>query len=136
MRVTAWWVAAASAGALAIGYACKSSTESGCGSGTPPSLVGTYTLASFQLGAATPLTPPMETGDLRLHASTYGADLSGLLSQQDSGTYAITGASCISQNSVIGNQQFTGTFSLVGTTLTLLGSVGGQAATVVWTKTS
>ena len=137
MRVTAWLVAAAaSAGALAMAYACTSSTENGCGSGTPPSLVGTYTLVSFQLGAATPLTPPTETGALRLHATTYGADLAGLLAQTDSGTYAITGASCISQNSVVGNQQFTGTFSLVGTTLTLLGNVGGQAATVIWTKTS
>ncbi|HXY20024.1 MAG TPA: hypothetical protein VEH83_08525 [Gemmatimonadales bacterium] len=130
------WLAAAAACAGAVALACKSSTETSCGSGTPPSLTGTYALQSFQLGATTPLTPPSETGTLRLHATTYGASLAGLLAQDDSGTYVITGASCISQNSVVGNQQFVGTFTLVGTTLTLLGSVGGQAATVVWTKTS
>ncbi|HTT68251.1 MAG TPA: hypothetical protein VMF70_09490 [Gemmatimonadales bacterium] len=135
MRVKVWLAAAAvSAGAFV--FACKSTSESGCGSGTPPSLAGTYALQSFQLGAAAALTPPAETGALRLHAATYGANLAGLLTQDDSGTYAITGTSCISENSVIGNEQFVGTFSLVGTTLTLLGSVGGQSATVVWTKTS
>ena len=123
------------AGALGFAFACKSTTENTCGSGTPPSLVGTYALESLTLGVGTPLTSPQETGTLRFHATTYGVDLAGALAQSDTGTYAITGASCISQNSAV-TAPFTGSFTLVGSTLSIAGSQGGQAVASVWTKTS
>jgi len=129
--------ALALAGALGLAASCKSTTSPSCGSGTPPSVVGTYSLQSYTIGITT-LTPPQASGTLKFAASTYLANLT-IIGQPvvDSGTYAITGASCISQSSVVpGNPQFTGTFSLVGTTLSVSGVAGGQAAASVWTKTS
>lgn len=128
------------AGALAFAAACKSSTSTNaCGSGSPPNIVGGYVLQSYDIGG-TLITAPPASGDLRLNANnTYDVSLTlpppnGAIS--DSGTYAIQGASCISQNSVEGQPQFVGTFSLVGTTLTVTGTAGGQSAASVWTKTS
>ncbi len=136
MRVKPSFAAALlAAGALGLVFACKSTTSNNCGSGTPPSLVGTYTLQSLTLGVSTPLTSPQETGTLRFHATTYGVDLSGALVQSDTGSYAITGSSCISQNSAI-TAPFIGTFTLVNTTLSVAGTQGGQAVASIWTKTS
>ncbi|HXY68728.1 MAG TPA: hypothetical protein VEH62_04725 [Gemmatimonadales bacterium] len=133
MRLNVLLAAGCSAGALAIAIACSSSTSSNCGSGTPPSLVGTYALQSLTIGAATPLTPPAETGTLRFHASTYAIALAGALAQADTGNYTVTGSSCIAEN---GLYQFTGTFNLSGTTLTVSGAQSNQAVASVWTKTS
>jgi hypothetical protein len=132
--------AVAAAGALAFAAACKSSTSTNaCGSGTPPAIAGTYSLESYDIGG-TLITAPPASGQLRLNANkTYGVNLTlpaptGAVA--DSGTYAIQGASCISQSSVLGQPQFVGTFTLTGTTLTVSGTAGGQAAASVWTKTS
>ena len=122
--------------ALAVAFACKSSTDNNCGSGTPPSLVGTYSLQSYTIGIST-LTPPQATGTLHFYTSAYSVSLT-VAGQPvaDSGSYVITGSQCISQSSVNGNPQFVGTFSLSGTTLTVTGTAGGQAAASQWTKTS
>ena len=134
MRPKASFAAAVvSAGALGFAFACSSATSSNCGSGTPPSLVGTYVLQSLTIGGGAPLSPPQETGALRFHATTYGVELTGALVQADTGTYAITGTSCITENGIT---QFTGTFSLVGTTFTVSGAQASQAVASVWTKTS
>ncbi len=127
------------AGALAFVAACKSSTSSNaCGSGSPPSLVGGYSLISYTLGGS---QQTGTTGTLQLNANpdTYVANIvfpAPIGPQHDSGTYVIQGASCISENSALGNPQFTGTFELVGTTLTLTGTVATQAVVIVLTKTS
>lgn len=123
------------AGALGFAAACKSSTgTNACGSGTPPSLVGSYNLTSYTVSGT---TVTQASGTLQLNANdTYVANIDvpqvGL--QHDSGTYAIQGASCISQNSALGNPQFVGTFTLSGTTLVVTGAAGGQAVTSVWAK--
>jgi hypothetical protein len=128
------------AGALAFA-ACESSTSnSSCGSGTPPSLVGTYALVSYTIGLTTVTTADGASGELRFHASTYGASINvpgtGVLA--DSGSYTVTGAKCISQSSVMGQPQFTGTFTLSGTTsgstFTVSGSAAGQVVASAWTK--
>ena len=130
--------ALAVAGALAFAAACTSSTSSNsCGSGSPPALTGTYSLVSYTIGGTT-ITGV--SGQLQLNANgTYVANVvlpapTGL--QHDSGAYAIQGASCISENSALGNPQFVGTFTLTGTTLTLTGTVAAQAAVFVWSKTA
>lgn len=125
-------------GALGVA-ACKSSTgTTSCGSGTAPAIAGTYAIQSYDIGG-TLITSPNVSGQLRLNANkTYGVNLdiqpSTLVA--DSGTYVIQGASCISQNSVLGQPQFIGTFTLTGTTLAVTGSAAGQAVASVWTKTS
>lgn len=131
---------AAGAAVLAAAAACKSSTSSNaCGSGTPPAVTGVYTLASYDIGG-TLITAPPASGELRLNADgTYGVNLTlppptGAIS--DSGTYAIQGASCISQSSVLGQPQFVGSFTLTGSTLTVSGTAGGESVASVWTKTS
>jgi hypothetical protein len=131
------------AGALAFA-GCKSTTSSSsnaCGSGTPPSLVGTYTLASYTVGTTTIPSPPA-SGTLVFTATTYTVNLSlpngggGTTVIADNGTYTITGASCISETSANSLPTFTGSFTLGGSTLTVSGTAGGQAAGSVWTKTS
>ncbi len=129
--------ALAVAGALAFAAACKSSTgTNSCGSGTPPALVGTYSLDSYVVSGG---AQAGATGELRLNAdSTYGADINvpGAGTIPDSGTYRIQGSACISQNSVLGQPQFVGTFILRNGVLTVSGTAGGLAVTSAWTKTS
>jgi hypothetical protein len=119
-------VLAAAAGAAA---ACGSSTET-C-TGTPPNIVGTYDLVSYTLGGVT-LGPPTETGELRIHASTYGISLAGATALADSGTYTQCGSSGISQSSVLGLPQFTGTAILVNDTLSVAGTAAGTSVSSVW----
>ncbi len=143
MRLDTAFVACAFAiaGALALA-SCKESTSSGsCGSGTPPSLVGTYVLDAYTLGTNTVPAPPA-SGSLQFTATKYYATISvpnpapppTSITTSDSGTYAIQGSACISQNSQTGQPQFVGTFTLTGTTFTVTGTAGGQAAGSVWTK--
>jgi len=137
MRLSTSLAAAGStAAALAMVFACKSSTDNNCGSGTPPSLVGGYALQSYTIGIST-LTPPQASGTLHFYTSTYSVSLT-VAGQPvaDTGSYVITGSQCISQSSVLGNPQFVGTFTLNGTTLTVTGTAAGQAAASTWTKTS
>jgi hypothetical protein len=122
---------------LAMG-ACKESTSTPtCGSGTPPSLVGTYNLVSYTFGLSTVTAAQGASGQLRFQASTYGLTLT-IPTQPvvvDSGSYSLNGVSCLTENSLLGNGSFTGTFALAGTTLTVSGtsSLGGAVGSV-WTK--
>ena len=143
MRLNGLSVAVAcSVGALAFALACKSSTETSCGSGTAPSLVGTYNLLSYTIGANT-ITAPPANGNLRFYPTLYGVTLNipngagGFQTISDSGSYAIGGASCISEASVLGNPQFTGTFTWTpaDSTLTVTGSAAGAVAASSWKKT-
>jgi len=133
--------------ALAAGLvfaACDSSTSnSSCGSGTAPSLVGTYALVSYTIGLTTVTTADGATGELRFHASTYGASITIPIGGApeviaDSGSYTVTGAKCISQNSITGQPTFTGTFTLSGTAsgavFTVSGTAAGQVVASAWTK--
>jgi len=144
MGVRSWIAAAALAtGALGFAYACKSTTSSNCGSGSPPSLAGTYALESYTIGTTT-LTAPTVTGTLHFYTSLYGVVLSlpngtgGTTVETDSGSYTIMGASCIEQSSVLGQPQFSGTFSYTAadSTLQVTGSAAGQVAASVWKKTN
>lgn len=114
--------------------ACGKSSTSAC-SGTPPNLVGTYDLVSYTTGSTT-ITPPDATGTLRLHVGTYGIDLTlpGPIAVSDSGTYTQCGASNISESSVMGLPQFTGTATLSNGTLTVAGTAAGTTASSIWTK--
>ena len=106
------------AGALALAACTDSTSSNACGSGTAPVVVGTYKLASYTLGASTIDTAQGASGQLRFYTSTYGFNLTipiqGAIS--DSGTYAISGARCMSEVSVQNPGTTTGTFSLSGTT--------------------
>ena len=85
-------VALAVAGALWFAAACKSSTSNNCGSGSPPSLVGTYALQSYTLGTAT-ITYPTASGTLQFRTTMYNVNLTlpGPSIVVDSGTYSIVG---------------------------------------------
>ena len=141
MRLRISYVASGAllAGALAF-TACNDTTSSGpCGSGTPPSVVGTYKLASYTLGTNTIDTTEGASGQLRFYTSNYAFNatipVTGAIG--DSGTYAISGVRCMSETSVLGEGSSTGTFTLTGTTTgsvftftgtnTLAGAVGFAA---------
>lgn len=121
----------------AVAAACSSTTSDGtCGSGTPPSVVGTYKIASYTLGTTALDTLQGLSGQLRFYASAYGFNVTipvqGAIA--DSGTYTISGVRCMSETSVAGSGSTTGTFTLNGTTAgsvftfagtnTLIGAVG------------
>ena len=124
--------------------ACESSKSTGaCGSGTPPSLVGTYGLASAMFGADTFTTAQGYSGSLKFTSTRYNFSVatpppSSVTLLADSGTYTVTGASGLSENSDTGNPQFTGTFTLSGTTpgstLTVLGAAAGVPVKFIATK--
>ena len=120
MRLTRSLVAPAVALAAALAFAaCKDSTgSSACGSGTAPSLVGTYKLASATLGTTSIDTTMGASGQLRFYASTYAFTVTVPLSAPvaDSGTYSVNGVRCISESSVLGQGSSSGTFTLSGTT--------------------
>jgi len=124
------------AAALAVA-ACKGSTGTdACGSGTAPSLVGTYKLASATLGSTSIDTTIGASGQLRFYASTYAFTVTVPPSAPipDTGTYSISGVRCISETSVAGRGFSSGTFTLSGTTAgsifsftgtnTLIGALG------------
>jgi hypothetical protein len=123
------------AGALAFAACESSSNTNACGSGTPPSLVGTYTLVSAAFGADTFTSGAGYSGTLAFTATRYTFTVatpppSSVTLLADSGTYTVTGAKCISENSDTGNPQFSGTFTLSGTTPGSTLTVTGAAATV------
>ena len=136
MRHASFAVAAlALAGAIAA--ACSSTTSSNaCGSGTPPSAVGTYSLISYTFGGNTVDTTQGASGQLRFHTGTYAFNVTipvqGAIA--DSGTYAINGTRCMTETSLMGSGSTTGSFTLSGTTPgsvfsfagtnTLVGAVG------------
>ncbi len=105
--------------AATAAIACSSSTSSNsCGSGTPPVVVGTYSLISYTVGGTTVTNTQGATGQLRFYTSTYGFNVTipGPTTVVDSGNYSITGTKCMSQASVMGQGSSTGTFTLSGTT--------------------
>jgi hypothetical protein len=113
------------AAALAFAACSKDSTStSTCGSGTAPSLVGTYALASYTLGSTTVDTLMGASGQLRFYASAYAFDATVPpgTTISDSGSYTVTGVRCISETSVMGQGSSTGTFTLVGPVFTFTGS--------------
>ncbi len=100
-------------------FACSSSTSTNaCGSGTPPSVIGTYALISYTTTAGTVTTADGASGQLRFYSGVYGFNVTIPMSATivDSGNYSITGSKCMSQASVSGNGSTTGTFTLSGTT--------------------
>lgn len=123
------------AAVLAAGVfaSCKSSTNA-C-SGTPANLVGNYNLVSYTTGSTT-IPAPAASGELRFHASAYGVDLvlPGPTAISDSGTYTQCGSTGISESSVLGLPQFTGTYVLRNDTLSVTGTAAGTAAANVWVK--
>ncbi len=139
------WVAAGVLAAAGLGWACSSSPTkvNNCGSGSPPSLVGSYALARYTWGS-TVYTPPSAGGSLALTATTYHQTLILPTSTLDttivdSGTYVIVGSECISEISqVAGNRDFGGTFKVTtaqgATTLTLDGNDSLKVIIGVWTK--
>lgn len=124
-------------GLMALAAACKSTpTGNNCGNGgTAPSLIGTYSLLSYTIGTNT-ITAPPAAGQLRFYAALYGVSLSipngsgGFDTVNDSGSYTIIGASCIQENSALGNPQFAGSFYVNNTdsTFRVTGSAAGQLA--------
>jgi hypothetical protein len=120
MRLPRSLVAPGLALAAALAFAaCKDSTStSACGSGTPPSVVGTYSLVSYTVGTTTIDTTSGATGQLRFYASAYAFNatipVTGAIG--DSGTYTISGTRCMSETSVMGQGSSSGTFTLSGTT--------------------
>ena len=133
MRNTLSHVAAglALAGALAFA-ACKESTSSNaCGTGTPPSVAGTYKLASYTLGGTTIDTTQGATGQLRFHTALYGfnATLPGPTVIVDSGSYTISGIKCMSEVSVLNTGvTISGTFTLSGATAGSIFTFQGTSA--------
>jgi hypothetical protein len=133
----------AAMGALAFAAACASTpTGNNCGSGgTPPSLVGTYSLLSYTLGTTT-VNSPAASGQLRFYAFAYGVNLSlpsGTGVNQpssDSGTYNIVGTTCLQEFSVMGNPNFSGSFQLrADSTFHVSGTTGSQVAASLWKRT-
>jgi len=123
--------AAAAAAIVLGGGACSSSTA-------PASvdLSGTYGLVSIQFGTGTTvLTPPTETGNLSLNATTYNLTLSGAVPETDTGTYSISGSNWSQQSSTTGTQS-TGTYTLSGTQLTVTTVQQGITVVSVWQKQS
>lgn len=139
------WIAVGALAAAGVGWACSSSPTStnNCGSGSPPSLIGSYSLSQYTWGA-TVYAPPSAGGALAFTASTYHQTLVLPTSTLDttivdSGTYVIVGSECISEISqVAGNRDFGGTFKVAtaqgATTLTLSGNDSLKIIIGVWKK--
>lgn len=135
-------VAVAALATSAVVAACSSSSDNSCGSGTPPSLAGSWALRAFTLGATT-ITAPPASGELRIHeaSATNGRyaidyDLGVGGPQFDSGNYVLTGQHCMSQSSLVNatQPQFTGTYTLTNAdSLAVTGSAGGQTVNNYWT---
>jgi hypothetical protein len=141
-----WLVVSAVAAAAVAAFACKSkpTAPDPCGTGTPPSLVGSYTFQSYKVGTHT-YAQPGSFGSLRFTDATYiqiytlPIGLGGVDSTiSDTGSYFITGERCISQFSAVDTTHFSGTFTLVTTsvqtTYTATGSNGTEPVTWIWAK--
>ena len=138
---------AVTAFAAALGIAsCNSTPTNGnnCGSGTPPSLVGSYSLNQYTFGSRVWSAPPA-SGALTLTATTYVQTIHfpstrGDSTVSDDGTYEVVGATCILENSQEGMRPFSGSLSLRTasnvTTLRLAGSDSLHVIIGVWIKTS
>jgi len=141
-----WLVVPAAAAAAVAAYACKSkpTAPDPCGTGTPPSLVGSYTFESYKVGTQT-FTQASASGSLRFTDTSYVQIYTlpiahgGLDSTfSDTGSYFVTGVRCISQFSRVDTTHFSGTFTLVTTsvqtTYTATGTNGSLPVTWIWSK--
>jgi hypothetical protein len=134
-------VAVAALATSAVVAACSSSSDNSCGSGTPPSLAGSWDLRAFTVGTTTVPSPPA-SGELRIHEAsatngTYAInyDLGVGGPQFDSGTYTLTGQHCMSQSSLVNaaQPQFVGTYTLTNAdSLAVTGTAGGQIIANFW----
>jgi hypothetical protein len=107
-----------------------------CGGGTPPSLAGAYDLVSYTAGGSTVPVPPA-SGTLTLTSSVYAVRITvpGVPDViYDSGTYALNGTKCLTQNSVLGQPQFTGTYTYSNGELAVDGTAAGQAVASSWRR--
>lgn len=140
------WLAAGVLAAAGLGWACASTPTStnNCGTGSPPSLVGNYTLKQYTWGS-TVYAPPSASGSLAFTATTYAQTVTLPVSASrdtvlsDNGTYLLVGSECISEFSAVpGNRDFGGTFKVATvqgqTTLTLDGNDSLKVIVGVWTK--
>jgi hypothetical protein len=145
MRSKRLLVPAVAAAAVAA-FACKSkpTAPDPCGTGTPPSLVGSYSFQSYKLGTRT-FTEPSSYGSLRFTDTSYVQTYTLPIAQfgldstfSDTGSYYITGERCISQFSHVDTTHFSGTFTLVTTsvqtTYTATGTNGSEPVTWIWSK--
>ena len=132
--------AAVLAGVVSLAAACKSSTTSNnCGSGgTPPDLVGEYTLLVYVLGTAT-YTAPTSSGNLRIHASTYHLDAvlgtgPGTVFVLDTGNYNFVGSTCLQEFSVLDSvPPFAGSVKKnADSTIHISGNAGGMLVATTW----
>jgi hypothetical protein len=120
--------------------ACKNSTGSPCASGSPRNLVGTYAELSYTIGANTVAGSSVASGQLRLYATAYGFNAvipttsGGTQAFADSGTYALSGASCIAWTSVLGQPVLTGTYTVVVDTLAVTGTAATETVSNLWIK--
>jgi hypothetical protein len=139
------WLAAGVLAAAGLGMACASSPTStnNCGSGTAPSLVGSYSLSKYTFGS-TVYTTPAASGTLTFTANTYSQALSLPTAAldttaNDSGTYLIVGSECIYEHTLVaGNRDFGGTLAFTypqgDTILTLNGNDSLRIIIGVWKK--
>jgi len=138
------WVTLGAVAAAGLGIACSSSptTTNNCGSGTAPSLVGSYSLTSYTYGI-TVYTPPGAFGKLWYAYSTYADTITvpgsaGDSTTVDSGTYQVVGSECINQQSLAGQRDFAGTFKLTtsngATTLRVDGNDSLHVIISIWSR--
>jgi hypothetical protein len=152
MRLSVTVVGAGVAFASALAFACKSSSNP-CPGTQALSLAGNYSLASYTLGATTIPVPPA-SGTLKFGSSSSsgGGKYNFTVSYPnpspppttttvvDSGTYVLTGSSCISETSLTGQPSFSGDYTLSaafpssGSTFSVKGTAAGQSVGSVWTK--
>jgi hypothetical protein len=135
--------AAALAAAVGLAAACKSATSNNCGNGgTPPNLVGTYSLLVYTLGTAT-YTAPTATGNLRFYPGAYHVDAnlptggSKFLLVLDTGNYNFVGSTCIQEFSVLDSvPPFAGSVHKnADSTLHISGNAGGLLVASTWKET-
>jgi hypothetical protein len=143
--VSRWCIAvSAFAVAGAAAWACNGTPTNGnnCGTGTPPTLAGGYTLQQYTFGTTT-WSVPQVSGGLGLTASRYADTLTlpgtnGDTTTTDSGTYEVIGSECIRLVSLAGQRTVAGTFHLIAinadTTLKINGNDSLHVVNSVWSK--
>jgi hypothetical protein len=120
-------------GMLALGLVVA---LTGCGDSTlptmPTDLSGSYNLQSIQINGQTEAS---SNGTLQLGTSSYdlALTLNGQVQPEDVGTYQLGNPDTWIQNSTTTGIQSTGTFSLVGSTLTVTLNTP-QLIVFVWMK--
>ncbi|MDX1393120.1 MAG: hypothetical protein R3195_01970 [Gemmatimonadota bacterium] len=134
---------------VAVGCSDDDDDPMGPGGGPPPDLSGTYDLVSFTPpGSTTPIGPPIADGTFVLNQTsssdteasgdvdldiTIPDGMGGQNTIMESGTYTIRSDGTWEQEST--TLQTVGTYTLVGSTLTVIVTDPPQAATTsVWQR--